>query len=307
MDATQLLARLRPIKVKANRLANEHMAGAYRSVFKGRGMSFEEVRPYQPGDDIRVIDWNVSARTGELFVKVFVEERELTFYLMLDMSRSSDFGTRGMSRKDLIAEVAAAHAFSAIKNNDRVGLIIYTDEVAHFVPPKKGVTHVLRIIRDVLEFSPRGGASDAGSGLAAAVKYLMNITKKASNAVILSDFFMSEKSRPEVERALTLARQRHDLTAFFALDPLDDPLDRGLSFPGAGLITLEDLETSGEVLLDSGSRFVREAFSRTARSHRAKVETLLKKLSIHYETVWADQDWVPPVNRLYLRKAKRKK
>jgi uncharacterized protein (DUF58 family) len=306
MDAAKLLSRLRPIKVKANRLANEHMAGAYRSVFKGRGMSFEEVRPYQPGDDVRVIDWNVSARTGDLFVKVFVEERELTFYLMLDMSRSSDFGTRGMLRKDLIAEVAAAHAFSAIKNNDRVGLIIYTDKVAHFVPPKKGVKHVLRIIRDVLEFAPEGGRGDAGTGLAAAVRYLMNITKKASNAVLISDFFMQHQSQPEVERALTLARRRHDLTAFFALDPMDDPSQRGLSLPSAGLITLQDLETEAEVLVDTGSRAVRDCYGREARGQRARAETLFKKLSIQYETLWTDQDWVPPVNRLYLRKARRR-
>jgi uncharacterized protein (DUF58 family) len=306
METSKLLEKLRPIKVKANRLANEHMAGAYRSVFKGRGMSFEEVRPYQDGDDIRVIDWNVSARSRDLFVKLFVEERELTFFLVLDMSRSAAFGSRGMERKELIAQVAAAHAFAAIKNNDRVGLIIHTDRVAHFVPPKKGVTHVLRVIRDILEFEPKGGSGDAGEGLSAAVRYLMSVTKKTVNAVLISDFFVPDKRLPDVERALSLARQRHDLTAFFAMDPLDDPKARGENMPAAGLVELEDLETGAARLVDLSSRSVRERYGRQASAGRARVETLFKKLSIHYEHVWTDRDWVPPVNRLYLRKAKRK-
>lgn len=307
METSELLLRLRPIKVKANRLANEYMAGAYRSVFKGRGMSFEEVRSYQDGDDIRIIDWNVSARTGDLFVKVYVEERELTFFLVLDMSRSAGSGSHGMARKDLIAQVAAAHAFAAIKNNDRVGLIIYAGDVAHYVPPKKGVTHVLRLVRDILEFQPETGAGDAGAGLVAAVRFLMNVTKKRANAVLISDFFVPRERLGEVEKTLSLARPRHDLTAFFALDLLDDPLARQTDLPSAGLVELEDPETGRTRLVDTGSRSVRGLFGREASAQRARVETLFKKLTIHYEHLWTDQDWVPPVNRLYLRKAGRKR
>jgi len=313
MDTQDLLRRLRPIKVKANRLANEHMAGAYRSVFKGRGMSFEEVRPYQDGDDIRVIDWNVSARSRELFVKLYVEERELTFFLILDMSGSADFGSRGMPRRELIAQVAAAHAFAAIKNNDRVGLIIHTGEVAHFVPPKKGVTHVLRVIRDILEFTPASRGGDAGAGISAALRFLMGVTKKRANAVLISDFFVPRERMAEVERALSLARPRHDLTAFFAFDPLDDPLlqedpkrTRWEPLAGAGLVELEDLETGETRLADLSSRSVRTRYGKEAAAQRGRMESLFKKLSIQYEHVWTDRDWVPPVNRLYLRKARRK-
>ncbi len=293
-----LIARLRRIEIKTSRLANQEMAGQYRSVFKGRGMSFEEVRPYQAGDDVRVIDWNVSARTGELFIKVFVEERELTVFLLLDMSASANFGTRGSLRRELIAEVAAVHAFSAIKNNDRVGLFIFTDKVAHFVPPKKGRTHVLRVIRDILEFdAPRSGIS--ATGIPDAVKYLMNITKKRSVAVLLSDFFISPDEIPGVKRALSVAAQRHDFVAYVTRDKADEEL------PVGGLMTLENLEGGGLHVVDSSSRKVRQRFRRAAQEDRANVESLLKRLSIDYEVLWTQQDYIPAVNRLFSRRARR--
>lgn len=293
-----LIARLRRIEIKTSRLANQEMAGQYRSVFKGRGMSFEEVRPYQAGDDVRVIDWNVSARTGDLFIKVFVEERELTVFLLLDMSASANFGTRGSLRRELIAEVAAVHAFSAIKNNDRVGLLIFTEEVAHFVPPKKGRTHVLRVIRDILEFeAPQSGTS--ATGIPEAVKYLMNITKKRSVAVLLSDFFISPEEIPGVKRALSVAAQRHDFVAYVARDEADEEL------PAGGLLTLEGLEGGALHVVDSSSRKVRQRFRRTALEDRAHVESLLKRLSIDYEVLWTQQDYIPAVNRLFSRRARR--
>jgi len=298
MLTKELLSKLRRIEIKTSRLASQEMAGQYRSVFKGHGMSFDEVRPYQHGDDIRVIDWNVSARTGELFVKVFVEERELTVFLLLDMSRSSEFGTRERTRKELIAEMAAVHAFSAIKNSDRVGLIIFTDRVEHFVPPKKGKTHVLRVIRDILEFTP-GRRDVAGSGIPEAVKYLMKITKKTSVAFLISDFFVGEKELPDVKKALSVASQRHDIVVYMTRDAADE------SLPVAGLVTLEDLETGEERLLDSGSGMVRSSFERRAFSDRAHVETLLKRLSIDYEMLWTDKDYIPVVNRLFEKRARR--
>ncbi len=294
----ELMARLRRIEIKTSRLANQEMAGQYRSVFKGRGMSFEEVRPYQQGDDIRVIDWNVSARTGDLFIKVFVEERELTVFLLLDMSASANFGTRNSLRRELIAEVAAVHAFSAIKNNDRVGLVIFTDEVAHFVPPKKGRTHVLRVIRDILEFDAPTSGTDH-SGIPEAVKYLMNITKKQSVAILLSDFFVAPEELPAVKKSLSVASQRHDFVAYLTRDPADEEL------PFAGLLTLEGLEGGGLHVVDSGSARVRNSFNRHALSDRAQVESLLKRLSIDYEVLWTEGDYIPVVNRLFARRARR--
>jgi len=298
MLTRELMSRLRRIEIKTSRLANREMAGAYRSVFKGHGMSFEEVRPYQQGDDVRVIDWNVSARTGDLFVKVFVEERELTVFLLLDMSPSSEFGTRLRTRRDLIAEVAAVHAFSAIRNNDRVGLIIFTDRVEHFVPPKKGKTHVLRVIRDILEFQP-GKASSGGSGIAPALGLLSKVTKKTSVAFLVSDFFVAPGEQDDLRKALSIASRRHDLVAYVTRDPADDEL------PDVGLVTLKDAETGRLRLVDTSSASVRCRFARQAVADRARVETLLKRLSVDYELLATQRDYIPAVNRLFLKRARR--
>ena len=307
MEERELLPRIRVIKTKANRLANEYMAGAYLSVFKGRGMSFEEVRPYQPGDDVRTIDWNVSARTGDVYSKVFVEERELTFFLLVDMSPSVDIGTRGMTKRDLNTEVAASFAFSAIKNNDRVAPIIYTDSAEHFVPPKKGTSHVMRVIRDLMTFRSSGEAAEGPGGLPDSLRFLMNVMKKRANTVILSDFLLKPGELAAVDRAFSVAGRRHDLTCLPTLDPLDDPLARGIELPAMGMVSLEDPETGETRLMDFGSSKVRRTYSLRARERMARVENLFKKHSIDYELLWTDQDWVPAVNRLYLRKAKRKK
>ncbi|MBM4353273.1 MAG: DUF58 domain-containing protein [Deltaproteobacteria bacterium] len=298
MLTRELMSRLRRIEIKTSRLANREMAGAYRSVFKGHGMSFEEVRPYQQGDDVRVIDWNVSARTGDLFVKVFVEERELTVFLLLDMSLSADFGTRGRTRRDLVAEVAAVHAFSAIRNNDRVGLIIFTDRVEHFVPPKKGKTHVLRVIRDILEFKP-GRTPTGASGIPAALGLLSKVTKKTSVAFLVSDFFVSQAEQEELRKTLSIASRRHDLVAFVTRDPADEVL------PDTGLTTFRDLETGRYRLVDTHSAVVRSRFSRQAVADRARVESLLKRLSIDYAVLWTHKDYIPECNRLYLKRARR--
>jgi len=298
MLTRELMSRLRRIEIKTSRLANREMAGAYHSVFKGHGMSFDEVRPYQQGDDVRVIDWNVSARTGDLFIKVFVEERELTVFLLLDMSLSADFGTRGRTRRDLIAEVAAVHAFSAIRNNDRVGLIIFTDKVEHFVPPKKGKTHVLRVIRDILEFKP--GRTPCGtSGIAPALGLLSKVTKKTSVAFLMSDFFVAQSEQDELRKALSVAVRRHDLVAYITRDPADEQL------PDVGLVTLRDAETGQFRLLDTHSAAVRGRFERQAVADRARVETLLKRLSVDYEMLSTSRDYIPAVNRLFTKRARR--
>ncbi len=298
MLTRELMSRLRRIEIKTSRLANREMAGAYRSVFKGHGMSFEEVRPYQQGDDVRVIDWNVSARTGDLFVKVFVEERELTVFLLLDMSASSDFGTRVRTRRDLIAEVAAVHAFSAIRNNDRVGLIIFTDQVEHFVPPKKGKTHVLRVIRDILEFRP-GRKPSGASGITPALGLLSKVTKKTSVAFLISDFFVAPNEQDDLRKALSIASSRHDLVAYVTRDPADEQL------PDVGLATLRDAETGKLRLVDTHSASVRARYARQSVADRARVETLLKRLSIDYELLSTHQDYIPAVNRLFTKRARR--
>ncbi len=299
MLTRELLSRLRRIEIKTTRLANEQMAGQYRSVFKGHGINFDEVRPYQEGDDIRVIDWNVSARTGELFVKVFAEERELTAFLLLDMSASSKFGSRGRSRQELIAEIAAVLAFSAIRNNDRVGLIIFTDKVEHFVPPKKGKTHVLRVIRDILSFEPKG-RGEASAGLVEGLKYLTKITKKTSVSFLLSDFFVGEEDVAGVKRALSIARQRHDMIPIMTIDPLDE------RFPDIGHVAAEDPETGNVIWIDTSSRGVRRRFEQEAFAQRARMEAMFKTLSLDYLKVWTDRDdYIPQFNLLFQRRAKR--
>lgn len=299
MLTRELLSRLRRIEIKTTRLANEQMAGQYRSVFKGHGINFDEVRPYQEGDDIRVIDWNVSARTGDLFVKVFAEERELTCFLLLDMSASSLFGSKSRSRQELIAEIAAVLAFSAIRNNDRVGLIIFTDRVEHFVPPKKGKVHVMRVIRDILTFQPKG-RGEASVGITEGLKYLTKITKKTSVSFLLSDFFVDEAGAAAVKKALSIARQRHDVIPIVTLDPLDERL------PSVGHVPVEDPETGEVIWLDTSSSRVRKRFEQEAFAQRARMESLFKTLSLDYLKVWTDKDdYIPQFNLLFQRRAKR--
>lgn len=295
----ELIGRLRRIEIKTSRLANEQMAGQYRSVFKGHGMSFAEVRPYQEGDDIRLIDWNVSARAGEMFVKLYEEERELTVFLLLDLSGSAAFGTQGMTRSEMITEIAALLAFSAIRNNDRVGLILFTDRVEHVVPPRKGRTHVLRVIRDLLSFEPQG-RGEARQGLAEALKFLMKATKKTSVVFLLSDFFVTESGLPEVEKAMSVVRQRHDLVPVLVRDPMDQ------SLPSAGIIPMTDPESGDLLWVDTGSRRVREAFSRRSFQQRARVESRFKAMSLDYVSVDTSKpDYVPSFNQVFSRRARR--
>jgi len=299
MLTSELMSRLKRVEIKTSRLANEQLAGQYRSVFKGHGINFDEVRPYQEGDDIRVIDWNVSARTGDLFVKVFVEERELTVFLLLDMSGSSRFGTRGRTRLELITEVAAVLAFSAIRNNDRVGLLIFTDSVEHFVPPKKGKIHVLRVIRDILTFTPKNRGS-AAIGIEEAVKYLTKVTKKTSVAFLISDFFVDENRQSEVKRALSIGRQRHDIIPIMALDPMDERL------PSVGIVPFEDAESGGVIWVDTSSASVRRSFEKESFAQRARMESLFKALSLDYIKIWTNEnDYIKHFNQLFQRRSRR--
>lgn len=244
MIPSELLRRIRRIEITTSRVVDEILAGQYHSAFKGLGMEFEEVREYQVGDDVRRIDWNVSARAGRPHVKTFREERELTVMLVVDMSASQSFGTGEQMKRDLVAEVCATLAFSAIKNNDNVGLICFTDRIEKFVPPRKGPRHVLRVIRELLAFEPEGRGTD----IDAAIEYLTRIQKRKCVAFLVSDF-----EDEGWERAAQVASRRHDLIAVDIHDP------REKSLPDVGLLELQDNETGELVLVDTSSRRVRKA------------------------------------------------
>ena len=245
----EILKKVRRIQIFTTRMVQDVFAGEYQSVFKGRGMEFEEVREYHPGDDVRSIDWNVTARTGHPHVKVFREERELTVMLLADVSASGTFGSVRQRKEELIAEFSAVLAFAANNNNDRVGLILFSDRIEKYLPPKKGVTHVLRVIRELLYQSPRGRGTDIG----AALEFLSRVATRRTVSFLVSDFLASG-----YERALSIAARRHDLIAVEVVDP------RERALPDAGIIEFEDPETGAAVAADTGDRRVREAFERIA-------------------------------------------
>src|SRR5262245_34188947 len=266
----ELLKKIRKIEIHTARLVNQQLAGHYQSVFKGRGMAFSEVRQYQAGDDVRFIDWNVSARMNEPYVKLFTEEREMTVVLLVDMSASGLFGSLSQSKREVAAEVAALVAFSAIKNNDRVGLIIFTDRVERFVPPKKGKKHVLRVITELLTYTPESRATDLRAGL----DFLGRVAKRKRVAFLISDFLPGAgKDALGFEQALRVAVRRHDLVPITITDPLEEAL------PALGFVLLEDPETGELVEFDSYGRGRRDDAGRVRRA-RAEREQLFKRLKL---------------------------
>ncbi|MFL5241226.1 MAG: DUF58 domain-containing protein [Gemmataceae bacterium] len=245
----EVIRQIRRLQIQARRAVEDLLGGEYHSVFKGAGIAFEEVRAYQPGDDIRTIDWNVTARMGQPFIKRFVEERELTVVLLIDCSASHQFGTQFQRKREVAAELAALIAFTAVSNNDRVGLVQFTDEVERFVPPRKGSRHVLRLIRDVLYFQPKRTATCLRAGL----DYLNRVLHRRSIVFLISDFLDED-----FEQALKRAGRRHDLIAIKITDPREEDL------PAVGFLELQDAETGRRILLDTNSRALREEFRRTA-------------------------------------------
>ncbi|MBT8179386.1 MAG: DUF58 domain-containing protein [Eudoraea sp.] len=245
MDTKELLKKVRKIEIKTRRLSDHIFGGEYHSTFKGRGMTFSEVRQYQFGDDVRAIDWNVTARYNEPFVKVFEEERELTMMLLVDISGSEMFGTVNQFKKSIITEISATLAFSAMQNNDKVGLILFSDEVELFIPPKKGKSHVLRIIRELIEFSPKSKKTN----IAEALKYLTNVIKKRAIAFVLSDFICDN-----YERTLKITGNKHDVTGIRVYDYNEEHI------PNLGLVQMEDAETGSVRLINTQSRKVRKAY-----------------------------------------------
>ena len=253
--AQDMMHKIRRIEIRTRHLVEDLFAGSYLSVFKGRGIEFDEVRPYQPGDDVRAIDWNVTARTGELYVKRFVEERELTLMLVVDASASQDFGTRGRFKREAAVEVAATLAFAAVANNDKVGLLVFTDRVELLIPPRKGRKHVLRLIRDVLTFEPKGHATD----VKLALDRVNQVMKRRGIVLLISDFLDDPES---YRKALAIAGSRHDLIAIDLHDPLESRID------AIGLMMLEDAETGDLVEVDTTDRAWRAAF----RAHLQQIE-----------------------------------
>jgi uncharacterized protein (DUF58 family) len=286
----ELLKALRKIEITTNRLATEQLSGTYTSVFKGQGLAFREVRQYQPGDDVRTIDWNVSARMNDTYVKVFVEEREMTVMLLVDLSASERFGTKNSSKARLAAEVAALCAFSAIKHNDRVGLILSTDVVEKIVPPKKGQKHVMRVVREILGARPER----TGTNLAVALETLYNVARRRSVAFVMSDFYTSG-----FDRTLSLAAARHDVIPVLLLDPRDEQM------PDVGLAFFEDLETGESVVVDTSSPRVRAHYAHEMRALRREQVQLFRKLGLDHVVVRTDRPYVGPLRDLFARRARR--
>jgi uncharacterized protein (DUF58 family) len=286
----ELVKKLKKIEIYTSRLANDQLAGSYHSVFKGRGMAFSEVRQYQPGDDVRFIDWNVSARMNDTYVKVFTEEREMTVMLLVDLSASERFGSTEKAKIETVAEVAALLAFSAIKNNDRVGLILFTDRIERFVPPKKGRSHVMRVVTEILNADPQSEGTDLG----VALDLLGGIGKRRTVAFLISDFIADQ-----YEKSLRVVSAKHDLIPIQVVDPREDEL------PDVGLALVEDLESGVLVEVDTSNLNVRADYAREAQKQRANREQLFRRLKLDHVTVSTDQDFVKPLTELFRLRQRR--
>jgi uncharacterized protein (DUF58 family) len=286
----EVLEKVRRIEITTRSMVRETFAGHYSSIFKGRGMEFDEVREYQPGDDIRTIDWNVTARTGWLHVKKYVEERELTVLIIFDASGSFDFGTSLRLKRELAAEVGAVLAFSAIRNNDKVGLLIFTDRIEGFIPPRKGTKHVLRIVREILHFKP----SSRGTNISQALEYAMRVVKRHSVMFVISDF-----RDKDYEKALTVANRKHDVVAVTVGDPSE------YEMPALGLVEVEDGESGKRVVLDMGSdrsvRAFREINARVAEARKAA----LSRARVDEISLGTDRDYAEPLVRFFRERERR--
>jgi uncharacterized protein (DUF58 family) len=269
MISKELTQKIRYIQIYTSKAVNDILAGEYHSVFKGQGMEFDEVRAYQPGDDIRTIDWNVTARTGHPYVKRYVEERELTVFFLVDLSSSGSFGSIDKLKNEIAAEFCALLAFSAIKNNDKVGLIVFTDTIEMFIPPAKGTSHVLRLIRELLYFSPPDKRQRTGTDIAGALDYLGRVFSKRGVVFLVSDFQDQNFKKP-----LRALARRHDLIGVTVSDP------RETALPDVGLLELEDAETGDKVIIDTGSRGVRTRYTALAREKEAKLNELFKSIGV---------------------------
>jgi len=291
MEAQDIFKKVRKIEIKTRGLSHHIFSGEYHSVFKGRGMSFSEVREYQYGDDIRNIDWNVTARFNHPYIKIFEEERELTVMLLIDVSGSNTFGTQAQLKEELITELAAVLSFSAIQNNDKVGVIFFSDRIEKFIPPKKGTSHILRIIRELLDFKPESN----GTNISEALRYLTNVIKKRSIAFLISDFMDDG-----FEKAVQIANHKHDLIAIRVTD------ERETQMPNVGLIRMTDAETGKMKWVDTGNRSVIGAFEKWTRQKRAELDLLFNRLGVDMVKVYTGQDYVKPLMNLFRKREARR-
>ena len=291
MIPKEILKKVHLIDIHTRSVVNNLFAGDYHSVFKGQGMEFSEVREYQPGDDVRTIDWNVTARMGTPYVKMFEEERELSVVLVVDASASGSFGSGSRMKGEIGVEISALLAFAAIKNNDRVGLLIFTDEVEVFIAPKKGRKHVLRVIRELLYFQPRGGGTD----ITAALEYLNRVIHRRSVVFLITDFMDAD-----YERALQLVRRRHDLIGITVVDPREREL------PDVGFISLRDAESGEQVLVDTGNAELRRTFARRQEAAHGRRAALFGKLAIDEIRVDISQPYIEPLVHFFQSRIRRK-
>ncbi len=288
MIPRELFVKIRRIEVRTKGLVNNVFGGEYHSAFKGRGIEFSEVRPYQFGDDIRSIDWNVTARTGEPFVKIFEEEREQTLFLVVDISGSSDFGTQTKFKREIAAEICAVLGFSAIQNHDKVGLLLFSDQVELFVPPKSGRRHVLRLIRDLFAHEPQSSGTD----LHTALDHILRVIRRRAIVLMISDFIDDN-----FERSLRLVSRRHDTAAIHLIDP------RETTLPPLGLVTLFDPETNQSQLLDTGSRSVRDSFQESSSNTTRRLKSLFRSARVDYVEIQCGEDFVDPLAKFFRARA----
>lgn len=285
MDTNEILSKVRKIEIKTRGLSNNIFAGQYHSAFKGRGMAFAEVREYQFGDDVRDIDWNVTARFHHPYVKVFEEERELTVMLLVDVSGSLDFGTKKQMKRDMVTEMAATLAFSAIQNNDKIGVIFFSDRIEKYIPPKKGRKHILYIIREMLDFHPESKRTD----ISLAFEYLGRVMKRRCTAFVMSDFY----DRKSFEKPLQVCRSRHDVVAIQVYDPILKQL------PDVGLIRVADAETGHEQYIDTSNRALRKAHEMYWRERTDDLKHTFAKSSVDYVSVATNGDYVKSLSQLF--------
>jgi uncharacterized protein (DUF58 family) len=289
METNELLKRVRKIEIKTRGLSRHIFAGEYHSAFKGRGMAFSEVREYQYGDDFRSVDWNVTARFNHPYIKVFEEERELTVMLLLDVSGSGEFGTQSRYKSTMITEIAALLSFSAIQNNDKVGVILFTDRIERFIPPKKGRQHILKIIRELIDFKPASRLTN----LTIPLRYLANVIKKRSIAFLISDFMDDN-----YEDALKIVSKKHDMVGLRIYDIRETEL------PNVGLMKVKDAETGQFTWIDSGSQHVRNSYKDLYKKRQSELNDLLMHAGVDYVSIASHEDYVKPLMRLFKKRAK---
>lgn len=291
MDAKELLKKVRKIEIKTRGLSQNIFAGEYHTAFKGRGVIFSEVREYQPGDDVRDIDWNVTARQNKPFVKVYEEERELTMMLLIDVSGSGDFGAVGSEKKEMMAEIAATLAFSSIQNNDKVGVIFFSDKVEKFIPPKKGKKHILLIIREIIEFRPESDGTD----IDVALKFMTNAMKKRCTAFLLSDFIDSH----DYFRSMSIANRKHDIAAVQVYDKRDAHM------PDVGLVRMRDMETGRDLWVDTSSSKVRKAYDKAWYERQQSLASVTGRCGVDLVSVATDEDYVKVLLSLFRNRGSR--